>query len=304
MFYHPFRHLGLKALAVAVGLGLWFAVAGEQTVERSLRVPLETQNTPERLELVENPPATVEVRVRGGADLLSHLGQADLVAVLDLGSAKAGRRFFHLTREQVRAPYGVEVVQLAPATIALRFEASATRSIPVLAVVEGEPAAGYVQGSVTVEPPTIEVSGPETALRALREALTEPVSIAGAKQRVHDTVTIGVPDSSLRLRSPGTTQVTVDIKPSPVERSVAQVPVRLRNVGRNLTAEAVPSAITVITRGARDVVDAIQPDALVAFVDLAGLLPGRYNPPVRLEPPQGVIIVRSEPATVRVRIDK
>ena len=43
-------------------------------------------------------------------------------------------------------------------------------------------------------------------------------------------------------------------------------------------------------------------DALLAFVDLAGLGPGRYNLPVRLEPPQGAAIVRSDPATVRVRI--
>ena len=62
MAYHPFRHLGLKLLSVAIAVLLWFTVSGEELVERSLRVPVELRNIPERLELVDNPPATVDVR--------------------------------------------------------------------------------------------------------------------------------------------------------------------------------------------------------------------------------------------------
>jgi len=302
MIYHPFRHLGLKFLAVAIAAGLWFAVAGERTVERSLRVPLETQNTPEGMELVDNAPATVEVRVRGAAGLLSHLTQADLVAVVDLSSAKPGRRFFHVLREQVRAPYGTEVLQVAPATIALRFEASATRRVPVTAMIEGEPAPGYEVGAVTVDPPTVEVAGPEGTLRTLKEAMTEPVSIAGLKQRLRESVTIGVADSILRLQSSGTALVTVEIKPTPMVRTLGPVPIRLRNLGQRLSAEASPLAISVSVRGARDAVEALQPNAIVAFVDLAGVKPGRYNLPVRLEPPQGIVVNRAEPSSVSVRI--
>ena len=40
-------------------------VAGEQTVERGLRVPLELQQFPAGLELQGEPPALVDVRVRG-----------------------------------------------------------------------------------------------------------------------------------------------------------------------------------------------------------------------------------------------
>ncbi len=73
MAYHPFRHLGLKFIAVAVALGLWFTVAGEETVERNLAVPLELQNRSEQLELVGTMPTTVHVRVRGRAGIVSQL---------------------------------------------------------------------------------------------------------------------------------------------------------------------------------------------------------------------------------------
>ena len=69
----PFRHLGLKLLALGLGVLLWMVVSGEATVERVLRVPLELQQFPPGLELQSEAPSTVEVRVRGGSGTLSRL---------------------------------------------------------------------------------------------------------------------------------------------------------------------------------------------------------------------------------------
>jgi hypothetical protein len=74
------------------------------------------------------------------------------VAVLDLRGATEGRRLFPLTMEQVRVPFGVEVVQVSPPSIAMGFERSATRQVPVVASVDGHPAAGYIVGPRTADP--------------------------------------------------------------------------------------------------------------------------------------------------------
>jgi YbbR domain-containing protein len=302
MAYHPFRHLGLKFLSVAIACGLWFAVAGEQTVERTLRAPLAFQNQPDQLELVDNPPAQVDVRVRGAASLVSHLAPGDVVAMLDLSNAKAGRRLFQLTRAQVRGPFGVDVTQVTPATIALLFEQTLTRSVPVVPVVEGAPALGYSAGEAVAEPSTIELIGPESSIRHLRSASTEPVSLAGATRRVRETVSVGVPDPSVRLKSAPLVTVTVPVVQTPVERLLQNVPVRIRGVGRTLNAQAVPSSVSIATRGPRELLDRLAADSITAYVDLAGLGPGRYNLPVRVEPTQSVDVLQTDPATVRVRI--
>ena len=85
MSYHPFRHLGLKTVALALATLLWLSVAGEHIVERIMRVPLEFRNIPSELEVVGDPPATVDVRLRGSSGLLSRLEGTDVVAVIDLG---------------------------------------------------------------------------------------------------------------------------------------------------------------------------------------------------------------------------
>ena len=302
MAYHPFRHLGLKFLSVAVALGLWFTVAGEQTVERSLRVPLELGNWPERFELVDSPQDTVDVRVRGASGLLSQLSAGDVVATVDLSLAKEGLKYVYLTPKQVRAPFGVEVVEVTPGTVKLRFEKSATKLVPVVPVVEGEPAPGYVRGVVSIEPKTVEVAGPESVLERLKEATTEPVSITDARSLVRETVTIGVADGSLRLTKPVNATVTVAIQPVMADRQILRVPVRVRNSGLGLSAQVVPAAVSVAVRGPRDVVASLRPDSVGAFVDLAGLGPARYNLSVRLEPVQEFVVVRIEPAIVQVTI--
>ena len=68
----PFRHLGLKLLSFGLAVSLWMVVAGEETVERGLRVPLELQQFPSGLELQSEPPSTVDVRVRGASSALGN----------------------------------------------------------------------------------------------------------------------------------------------------------------------------------------------------------------------------------------
>jgi YbbR domain-containing protein len=213
MAYHPFRNLGLKFLSTLVAVMLWLLVAGERIVERVMRAPVEFQNLPAGLELVGNPPDTVEVRLRGSSGALSRMAAGDMSAVLDLSTARPGRRLFHITSSQVTVPYGIEIVQVGPSTLTVEFEVSGIRRVPVEPDINGRPAPGYEVVEVKSDPDTVEVAGPETALKILQAAITEPVSVADQTRTVREVVTIGVPDSSLRLRSPQTAVVTVTIAP-------------------------------------------------------------------------------------------
>jgi len=302
MAYHPFRNLGLKALAVGLATLLWLTVLGEHVVERSLRVPLEFRNIPEALDIMGDPPAAVDVRVRGTSGLLSRLQPGEVVAVLDLASARPGSRLFHLRTDQVQAPYGVEVAQVVPATVALEIERSGEATVPVTPAIEGTPAPGFVVGTITTLPSTVTVVGPVSRLRALTQATTETVSVEGASTAVKDIVTIGVMDAALRLKEPRSAVVEVAIVPAPVARELVDVPVRLRALGEGLRADVTPATVVVTVRGERDRLGSLGPDGVTAFVDLAGLGPGRYNLPVRVDQSSDFGVSGIEPPTAVVRI--
>ena len=298
----PFRHFGLKVLSLGLAILLWMAVAGEETVERGLRVPLELQQVPAGLELTGEVPTAVDVRVRGASGALSRVAAGEVVAVLDLRSARAGQRLFPLTPEQVRAPFGVEIVQVTPSAIA--FAPSATRTVPVELSVEGRPAPGYIVGSMTSEPARVEIVGPESAVKRATEALAEPVPIAGARDRVRETVTVGVLDPALRLKSARSAIVTIDIQPAPLERTLHNQPVHLSNLGATLVAQADPSTVNVSLRGSREALARLQSDDVRAFVDVAGLGTGLYPLTVYADVKREAGVTRIEPSVVQVRISR
>jgi YbbR domain-containing protein len=300
--FWPFRHIGLKLLSVTIAVLMWMVIGGEETIERGLRVPLELQQFPAGLELVGEVPTTADVRLRGAAGTVARIAPGDVVAVLDLRGARAGERLFHLTPEEVRAPFGVEVVQVTPPTVAVVFEAAASRVVPIKPSIEGRPAPGFVVDKIVADPPEVEVVGPESAVAHATEALTEPVSVGGARGPVQETVTVGTLDPALRLKMLRTAVVTVDIAAAPLEQTVRDRPVHLRGLSPNLTAIATPSVVDVTLRGSREALSRMEPDDATAFVDLDRLGAGVYSLTVRAESSRDAGVTRIEPSTIQVRI--
>jgi YbbR domain-containing protein len=303
MAYHPFRHLGLKFLSIALAVLIWLLVSDQRAVERTIRAPLEFHDVPQGLELVNDPPDMVEVRVRGSSSIVGRLSSGEVVAVLNLAGARPGTRLFHLLTDEVRVPYGVTVAQVTPTTVPLTFEQTSSRTVPVVPAVEGEPAPGYVAGRITSDPAVVEVFGAVSLLKDLKSATTEPVSIARATRSIRDTVTIGVANDNLRVGEAKTAVVTVDIAPVAAERTLDDVPVRAANLPDGREAAVTPASVRVSIRGPRARIDALTHAALDPRVDLTGLRPGRVTLPVQVTiGTPDVEVVRVEPSSVRVTI--
>ena len=225
-------------------------------------------------------------------------GCLELVAVLDLRSARPGQRLFRLSGADVRTPFGVEVVQITPSNVSIEFELPATKMIPVIPAIQGEPEDGYVVGAVTANPASVQVVGPSSAVEGLSAAMTESVSVAGATGPVTEIVQVGVGDPSVRLRSPVSATVTVDVLVRPAEWAIAGLPVRARVGGQS---DVVVAEVAVFLRGPRESRSSAIRD-FDASVDTEGLPVGVFELPVHVTPPAGVGVIRVEPPFVRVEV--
>ena len=304
MAYHPFRDFWLKAVAVTLAVMLWLSVGDEPVVERGLDVPLEFENIPFGLRIVDDPPNTVRVRVRGSSSVVSRLESGEVVAVLDLVDERAGQRLFDMFADRVVVPPGVEVSNVVPATVTLTLEAAGrARTVPVVPNIEGTPADGLVVGRITTIPATVDVVGPENRLSTLREALTEPISIEGASVSLVADVTVGVAEQTLRLVEPLSARVEVEIVPAPVERTIHDVSLSWRDSSDLRRASMEPDRVDVGVRGSRESMREVDPDAVQAFIDLtvlAGRPAGQYNLPVAVESIDGLRVTHIDPPSVQV----
>ena len=153
-------------------------------------------------------------------------------------------------------------------------------------------------GTVSSDPATVTVTGPVSAIDRLTQALTEPVSVAGATETITETVNVGVADPAAHLVSPVSAQVKVNIVPEPLEWAVGGIPVRPR---KGSAAAISPSVVTIFVRGPRE---ARNWDAreFTASVDIEGLQQGTFLLPVQVTPPARVGVIHVEPPTVKVWI--
>jgi YbbR domain-containing protein len=122
MFRFLTENLALKLLSLAFAVILWFFVMGEQRHEVAHVVAVDYRNLPRGLTIANEVPAAVAVTLSGPRALLVHLGPDDLSLPLDLSGLKPGVTSFKRLEENLKAPGGLVVTRISPASIDIRLE--------------------------------------------------------------------------------------------------------------------------------------------------------------------------------------
>jgi hypothetical protein len=111
--------LGAKALALGVALGLWMAVAGQQSAEMTLTVPIEYQRIAAGVELRGEIPAEVTIRLRGSQLALAALRANSVRLRVSLEHVRDGLNYIALTAHHLDLPAGVELTDMRPPFLAI-----------------------------------------------------------------------------------------------------------------------------------------------------------------------------------------
>lgn len=211
------RYPAMFLLALVAAFLLWYAVAGprrERISERQLMVPLTLVNIPRNLVITSDVRESVAVRLRGAVSRAFDSAIQPEV-VLDLRGAQPGSHSYPIEESDIRLPPDVSVVSVDPPEIRLTLERMETKTLPVRAVIQGTPAAGFVLGEVRVVPDTLTVQGPGSLLKALDVVESTPVSVEGATTTVETAVQPRIPHPLLRPLTSVPLLVVAEVMPAP-----------------------------------------------------------------------------------------
>ena len=300
MAWHPFRNMGLKFMALALGTLLWFTVSGQQAERQVPDVAVVYLNKPSGFEITDQANY-VDIQVRGLDSQLRTIQARDFEARVDLTDARLGVQQITLRTDQVHGPPGVEIKQVQPGSVMVLLVVSGAVNLPVQPNVDGSPRTGFVVSETTVVPASVTVLGPARRISAANNATTDRVSIGGASATVTQGVAVGVADAALRLREPVKATVTVKIEPAG-ERVFAAARVSVRNLANRLKAHVEPAVVSIVFRGAQSVLARLNPEVAAPYVDVTGLGPGRHEVPIFLDP-VGTLTAAARPASVTVIIN-
>jgi YbbR domain-containing protein len=263
------ENIGLKALAMCFALGLFAFVHGqEEEQQRTVPVALVMrlpQASAER-ELMTPIPASIHVTLQGSARAIDNLLQAGVPPVeIDL---RDGRRESVVFDESMFAlPPDTKVTIIDPSSIELNWEDVATRQIPIQAAITGQPSDGYVvKGEPEVDPKTITVSGPISAIEVLQFARLSAFDVSGLSEGVHRRrLGIDAPPVRVRYLGPQAASVAVTVARRVSEVRFENRPVEVVGVAGGI---ATPRTVDVVVAGPPEIVRALRPDQIVPVADL------------------------------------
>jgi len=196
----------LKLLALAISLVLWLGVTG-QNKPVTLRVSGVQLSflRPEKMEISNEPPSTVDVILTGSKDKLDRIGPRDLMATVDLSDQKAGERVVKLTLDRVKVDLqeDIKIQAFHPAAISIRLEPIVEATVDVEVKFEGKLPEGYEIQSTTVNPSKLRLRGPADRVNALRKVTTETVWLDGKKESFSlSRVGINISDPKIEVLDP------------------------------------------------------------------------------------------------------
>lgn len=207
----------LKLLSLVLAVGLWLYVGTAERREIALAVPVEYVGLEGTLALDGRRPDTVDVQLQATRWAADRISPASVRVRIDVGDLHEGNNLLHLVPEAVVAPWGARATRVAPAWLTIRAVRAATKTVPVVARLQGRPAPAHVLGQVLVEPATVEIKGPRTTIESRTAVDTLPVDVSGRREAVTRTVGLVLPESIYPVDR-RTVEVTVDIRPEETRR--------------------------------------------------------------------------------------
>ncbi|MFZ5760048.1 MAG: YbbR-like domain-containing protein [Thermodesulfobacteriota bacterium] len=293
----------LKLISFFFALFLWYFVVGEDKVDKTINIPVEILNMPANLTISNQFKNELEITVTGPRGLIRNLDQQHIYRPIDLSRAEPGTRVFQNTEDSISLPRGVRLLRVKPTDIILQLDMLVKKNIPIQAVSSGEPPAGFTLVSITTDPPTLPVTGPQILVEQHDAISTSPIDVSRLTASTTRPVALELPPAISDLVGNPVVNATIVIKEKKEEKTIKGIPVRLLLSGRKISI-LTPETVTVTARipyttvrETKDLKTLFR--ARIIGVDLAV---GKHTLPVEIIPAEDVEIVTVSPDSVTADI--
>jgi YbbR domain-containing protein len=145
--------------------------------------------------------------------MIREIQSQDVSSTIDVASLHQTETIVPLTAQNISAPFGIEVVGVTPTRVRLRVEKTVTKTVPVVAVIVGEPADGLHVISSSIMPAVVDIQGPETRVLAIERVRTTMIDVSAQKETIRTTVELDPEEPLVRIPRIGPIHVEVVIGP-------------------------------------------------------------------------------------------
>lgn len=213
MFRSLLENFGWRVFALVAAIVLWATFVGSPELTTSISAPVEYRHMPSQLEISSEVPERVYLEVQGPTARLHSYDLSNTTVVFDLSFvSQPGDHTVTITQRNVDLQPGLKLIRAIPAQIRLRFEHRIQSEVSVRARLTGSPRPGYYVRQESVDPPRLQIIGPESHVREVEYAETDPIDITNLIGTQTFEVQTFIRNQYVRLASSPAVRVTVTVE--------------------------------------------------------------------------------------------
>jgi len=299
----------LKLVSLFFALFLWYFVVGEDKVDMNVTLPVEIVNLPRDLIISNQFKKQIEVTISGQRSLIRGMAEQHISRSIDLSKATPGTVVIQNAPDTIKLPRGLNILRVQPPTLTLLLDRLIQKELPIEPKLVGKVHKNFRLDSVTVEPLTLNISGPQLILDKEEHLNTNPIDINGLIQSEVKQVSLALKNEISDLIGEPMVAVRLNVSELKLEMEFADIPIdfehdkgkqremiyRLLPPMVNVTAE-IPQGMTQKTGDLKNLFRVkITPESLQ---------PGSLKLKVLVEAPPEINIISVLPDTVTLEIDE
>lgn len=294
-----------KVLSLAGAMTLFFFYQLNRLEERSVSVPLMAVTGGEFAPSTQYP-RTVRLTIRGEANAIYSIQEADLLASIDLsGRAAAGVARVPVMVEKTGSALGIDPLEISsePAEVTVTLEPRVSKEVPVIPAFKGFLEPGYELSSYVVEPSRVEVSGPASLVSGLGDVQTEAIDLSGRAGDFAVRARLSPKSPLVSVPADASVQLSAAVRRTIVYRNFQDLAIAYKGLQDGLTVLSLPQAGAARVAAAGAELDGLSTAAGLLEADLSGVRQaGTFPVPVSPRFPQGVAVEAWQPATITVTV--
>jgi len=264
-------------------------------------------DVPESWAVWEKSTHHVNIEFRGSREDLRYLNSEQLRVVIPITEPTSGDQIhIKLLEKYLINPTGANVVQFSPSEIFVKLDQKSEALLPVKVALAGSLPEGLEVDRIVCTPASVRVLGAQQVLAGMENIHTDPVDLKDRQNSFKVSVPIALPQAGRMRADPEWVSVDFVLVQRNSTEEFENIPVRiLCAAGAPRTMELQPKTINITVKGQQQRIEQFRTADLFAYVDCTGLNESTgYDLPVSVDLPDGLHLVKTDPAVVHVDVAK
>lgn len=276
----------IKAICLVIAIFIYIFHQVSIVESKTLVIPLTVVENGAVMNVGEIPSA-ITVKVRTGANNISHILNSDIKAIVNLDNIEFPGNY--------DIPVSINIsnklkemdpleISIKPEVVNVTVDRKAVKYVSVQPTIVGEVARGYEISKIEVEPAFVQVRGPESVLKYVDTITTTSVNVSNAKTNFSTSAENLQLNQKYSIMFKGEYKVTISIAPLPFEKEYENVPIDVVNLNSNLKVSNKIGSANFVLMGDMPKLESYIPDKNFVYVDLSKIHePGEYETPVLIK---------------------